>query len=196
MQKDLWLERWMPLIMAQASVPAVLELGCGSGEDSAYLVQQGIANLTCTDLSPTAVARCARAAPDALRVCHDLREPLPFADRSFDVVVASLCLHYFAWEKTETILRDIARCLTPQGVLLCRLNSTRDVHFGAVGHERVGSNYYLVEGVPKRFFDRESIERLFGQGWQIISLEELSIARYDKPKMVWEVILRQSSGEV
>lgn len=191
METDLWLARWIPLIKAQAPVPAVLELGSGPGGDSAYLVEQGIANLTCTDVSPKALARCARAAPGALMVCHDLREPLPFAERSFNVVIASLSLHYFAWHKTETILRDIAGCLAPGGILLCRLNSTRDVHYGAVGHEQVGRNYYLVNGFPKRFFDRESVDLLFGQGWERISTEELSIDRYDKPKIVWEVILRR-----
>lgn len=194
MEKDLWLARWLPLIRAQAPVPAVLELGSGPGDDSAYLVEQGITNLACTDVSPRALARCARAAPGALTVCHDLREPLPFAERSFDVVIASLCLHYFAWDKTGTILRDIARCLKPEGVLLCRLNSTRDVHYGAVGHEQVGRNYYLVDGFPKRFFDRESIDALIVEDWERISIEELSIDRYDKPKIVWEVILRKTNS--
>ncbi|MFC7514831.1 class I SAM-dependent methyltransferase [Herbaspirillum sp. GCM10030257] len=195
MQTDLWLERWIPFIRAQAPVPAVLELGSGPGGDSAYLVEQGITSLICTDVSPKALARCARAAPGALTVCHDLREPLPFAERSFNVVIASLCLHYFAWDKTGTILRDIARCLTSGGILLCRLNSTRDVHYGAVGHEQVGQNYYLVDGFPKRFFDRESVDLLFAHGWERISTEELSIARYEKPKIVWEVILRQANGK-
>ncbi|KRB73598.1 class I SAM-dependent methyltransferase [Noviherbaspirillum sp. Root189] len=194
MQTDLWLARWIPLIKAQAPIPAVLELGSGPGDDSAYLVEQDIVRLTCTDVSPRALARCARAAPGALMVCHDLREPLPFAERSFDVGIASLCLHYFAWDKTEAILRDIGRSLTPGGILLCRLNSTRDVHYGAVGHEPVGRNYYLVDGFPKRFFDRESVDLLFAHGWERISIEELSIARYDKPKIVWEVILRQTNS--
>jgi SAM-dependent methyltransferase len=196
MQKDLWLARWIPLITAQAQAPtpAVLELGSGPGDDSAYLVEKGITNLICTDVSPKSLARCARAAPGALVICHDLLEPLPFADRRFDAVIASLCLHYFAWDKTETILRDIVRCLTPRGVLLCRLNSTNDVHYGAVGHEQVGQNYYLVDGFPKRFFDRESVDLLFAQGWERISTEELSIARYDKPKIVWEVILRRTNS--
>lgn len=196
METDLWLARWIPLIKAQAPMPAVLELGSGPGGDSSYLVEQGIAKLTCTDVSPKALARCARAAPGALMVCHDLREPLPFAERSFDVVIASLCLHYFAWDKTGTILRDIARCLTPTGILLGRLNSTRDVHYGAVGHEQVGQNYYLVDGFPKRFFDRESIDLLFAQGWERISTEELTIARYDKPKIVWEVVLRHANSTI
>jgi SAM-dependent methyltransferase len=194
MQTDLWLARWLPLIRTQAPVPAVLELGSGPGGDSGYLVEQGVTNLACTDVSPKALARCARAAPGALTVCHDLREPLPFAERRFDVVIASLCLHYFAWDKTGTILRDIACCLKPGGVLLCRLNSTRDVHYGAVGHEQVGRNYYLVDGFPKRFFDRESIDALIAEDWERISIEELSIDRYDKPKIVWEVILRKTNS--
>jgi SAM-dependent methyltransferase len=192
MNDDIWLERWTRLMTSRFTNPAILELGCGSGRDTAVLVQQGFRRITATDLSPEALAECARAVPDTRLVCHDLRQPFPFADAGFDVIVASLCLHYFEWQQTVEILRGIHRCLVPGGLLLCRLNSTKDVNHGAVGHQKITHHYYEVDGSPKRFFDADDVDSLFGAEWERISIEEMTIDRYEKPKTVWEIIIRKS----
>jgi hypothetical protein len=85
------------------------------------------------------------------------------------------------------------RCtLEPAGVLLCRLNSTNDHHFGASGHPRIDDGYYMVDGAPKRFFDRAAVDRLFGDGWRRLGVEEHTIDRYDLPKSVWEIVLQRT----
>ncbi|WP_420476528.1 class I SAM-dependent methyltransferase [Noviherbaspirillum sp. ST9] len=179
--------------MAQHSPsPAILELGCGNGLDTRWLAAQGFADITATDLSAEALEECARAVPSVRAVCHDVREPLPFADERFDVVIASLCLHYFAWDKTVEIVREIRRCLAPDGLMLCRLNSTRDVHHGAVGHRKIAHHFFDVRGGCKRFFDASEVDTLFADGWQRVSTAELTIDRYEMPKKVWEVILRKA----
>ncbi len=81
--------------------------------------------------------------------------------------------------------------LRPDGILLCRLNSTNDHHFGASGHPPIAENYYLVDGEPKRFFDRVAVDRLFASGWSTLGVEEKTIDRYDHPKAVWEVVLER-----
>jgi SAM-dependent methyltransferase len=188
---DLWLDRLKELIAQQSPSPAILELGCGSGRDTRWLAQQGYTDITATELSSAALAKCARAVPSAHLVRHDLREPLPFADARFDVVIGSLCLHYFAWDKTQDIVREIRRCMKSGGLMLCRLNSIRDVHHGAVGHPEIGHHYYDVDGNPKRFFDEDEVVSLFESGWERVSLREVTIDRYEKPKTVWEVVLRK-----
>ena len=90
-----------------------------------------------------------------------------------------------------TLVERIRQLLVPSGVLICRLNSTNDHHFGASGHPRIDDGYYLVDGEPKRFFDREATTRLFAHGWHTLSLEEGVIDRYDHPKWVWEAALEK-----
>jgi len=62
----------------------------------------------------------------------------------------------------------------------------------AVGHKEIEPNFYAVAqrfGDRKRFFDKESVDRLFGAKWRRVAVEEMTIDRYDKPKVVWEVVL-------
>ncbi len=190
---DDWLERWL----AAAPKNEVLELGCGSGRDTKYLVSQGF-SVTATDIREEALEACARV-PAASCLQLDIRRPLPFADKSYPVIVASLCLHYFSWKQTISILGELKRCLKHDGRLLARFNSTNDVLFGAVGFREIEPDFYFVRGKSKRFFDYETLRKLFSSGWKVESIEEMTILRYEKPKVVWEVVAygqAESSGGV
>jgi len=108
------------------------------------------------------------------------------------VVVASLSLHYFPWPETVALAARIRDVLVEKGLLLCRLNSTNDHHFGASGHPRIEPDYYLVDGEPKRFFGRAAVAALFANGWQTLQAEERTVDRYEKPKVLWEVVLERA----
>jgi SAM-dependent methyltransferase len=186
---DPWLERWMPLVAAHAGAQPVLELGCGGGRDTATLVEAGH-RVVAVELSAQAVARARERVPAADFHCQDIRAPFPIG--SVGVVLASLSLHYFSWPETTVLVERVRQVLRPDGILLCRLNSTNDHHFGASGHPPVEENYYLVDGEPKRFFDRAAVDRLFSSGWRAISIGEKVIDRYDHPKAVWEVVIARN----
>ena len=170
----------------------ILELGCGGGRDSVVLAAAGH-KVVGVDLSAKAIANARQRAPSGEFHCQDLRAPFP-VERA-GVVIASLSLHYFPWFETEALSERIRKLLEPSGVLFCRLNSTNDHHFGAAGRPPIDDDYYLVEGGPKRFFDRPAIDHLFSSGWHRISTEERTIDRYDLPKVVWEVVLEKTVGQ-
>jgi SAM-dependent methyltransferase len=176
----------------RAGIAPVLELGCGNGDDTAILVEAGF-RVVAIDHSPRAIERARAAAPRADFHANDFRTSFPTAASEVGVIIASLSLHYFGWVETVSLVEKIRTTLRPHGTLLCRLNSTNDHNFGASGHPRIEDNYYLVEGEPKRFFDRASIEVLFASGWRMLSLQERVIARYAKPKVAWEVIVERDA---
>lgn len=189
--RDPWLKRWLPLLAERGAGAPVLELGCGAGRDTVVLAAAGLAVLG-LDASASALRRARARIPGARFLRRDLRAPLPVARGGTGAIVASLCLHYFPWRETEAVAARLRRALRPGGVLLCRLNSTRDFHHGATGHPRIGRHYFRVDGERKRFFDRADVRRLFARGWRFLSLEELVIRRYEKPKAVWEVVLERA----
>lgn len=94
----------------------VLDAGCGSGPLTEALRAKG-AVVSGFDLSPVMVdlART-RLGDDADVRVADLGAPLPYPDDKFDLVVASLSLHYVEdWASTLTELR---RVLKPHGRLI------------------------------------------------------------------------------
>lgn len=187
---DPWLDRWLMLIAERAGGQPVLELGCGGGRDSATLAAAGHA-VVGVDLSVDAVARARARVPGAQLHAQDVRAPFPVAG-GLGVILASLSLHYFEWPETVALVGRIRDHLRPGGVLLCRLNSTADVHHGATGYPRIADNFYLVDGEAKRFFDRAAIEALFVEGWDVLSCVEHVVDRYTQPKALWEVIVERT----
>jgi SAM-dependent methyltransferase len=186
---DRWLDRWANLLIERAGAAPVLELGCGSGRDSAQLAKLGLA-VVGIDLSASGIERARESVPTGQFYCQDIRAPFP-VQSEVGVVVASLCLHYFPWEETVKLVERIRVQLRTAGVALVRLNSTKDTHHGATGYPRISDNYYDVDGQFKRFFDRESIDRLFLERWFAHSVEEHVVERYEQPKALWEVVLER-----
>jgi len=167
-----WLDRWITRIATPDGV--VVDVGCGRGIDT-ELLTSCCARVVALDYTRAALS-CARdRAPRAVLMRADLRDGLPLAESSLHAVVASLSLHYFDRQTTRMISAEIARCLRPGGVLLARVNSTRDLHYGASGHPELEPHYYRVSGRPKRFFDRSDVMQLFGSELEIESLEEARV---------------------
>jgi len=187
---DPWLDRWLSLIGERTAGRPILELGCGAGRDSEVLAAAGH-RVVGVDLSSAAIAKARERVPSAEFHCQDVRAAFP-VERA-GVVLASLSLHYFPWDETVALVERIRGTLRPNGVLLCRLNSTNDHHHGASGHPAIDENFYVVDGAPKHFFDRAAVDRLFAAGWRVLSQEEGVIARYDHPKSVWEVVLEKGA---
>ena len=191
MQRDPWLSKWLPVIADRAKADAVLEIGCGTGDDTETLVSAGL-SVIAFDLSEQAVAEARARAPAATILCQSALEPFPVRGR-IGAIVASLSLHYFPWAQTKALVARMHETLRPQGILVSRLNSTEDHHYGASGHPEIEKHYYLVDGEPKRFFDRASIDALFGAGWTRLSVEHAYTTKYEKPKALWEVVVEKDA---
>jgi SAM-dependent methyltransferase len=105
-----------PTILAMAGDVGgkrVLDVGCASGVLTRLFVERG-ASVVGIDLNPRLIERARERLADRaeFRVA-DIAQPLPFEDASFDVVAASLVLHYLAsWGPP---LREFARILRPGG---------------------------------------------------------------------------------
>lgn len=167
-----------------------LDIGCGCGFDSLYLFNLGF-KVTVVDFSQEALDICQKNVPEVDLVMHDIRQTFPFKNNQFGIISANLSLHYFDEKTTHQIISDIFRCMDNDGILMICLNSTKDIHYGAAGEPEIEPNYILSRGLPKRFFDRASIDYFFGRQWSIFHQEETTTHKYGKPKERWEMMLKK-----
>jgi SAM-dependent methyltransferase len=197
---DDWLERHAAMIAAAAdrvagaaeavapasrTAPRALDLGCGSGADTAWLLGKGWKVLA-SDFSAEALELVRASCPGAETMAFDMSRGLPLAAASFGLVVADLSLHYFPWATSLTVMADIARVLAPGGLLLARLNSIRDLNYGAGEGEEIERHLYRRDGRMKRFFDADEVAALL-EGWEAIEKVEASTRKYGEEKFLWEV---------
>jgi SAM-dependent methyltransferase len=185
---DFWLDKHKDILEKWKVVP-ILDLGCGLGNDSLYLTERGY-EVICCDISEKVISNVRETIPAACAMVVDMLDGLPFEDHYFNVVIADLCLHYFKWVDTVKIVNEISRVLKDDGFLLCRVNSTMDVHYGAGQGVPIEENYYYVNGDTKRFFDKQQLEALF-KDWETKYICECQIDRYKLPKILWEFAVQK-----
>lgn len=96
---------------------SVLDAGCGPGQYSAWLLNQG-ARVTAFDLMPAFVEMTRQQTRGEAHVLQaDLGQPLTFAaDESFDLVLSSLVVHYI--QDWGAMFRELWRVLKPNGLLI------------------------------------------------------------------------------
>lgn len=98
-----------------AEYPRFLDAGCGAGPALNFLQKQGF-TVTGSDLVLYPLEEARKRAPHALLVNADLRDGLPFADNSFDVIMASEVIEHLA--DAEAFLGECKRVLSAKGCLI------------------------------------------------------------------------------
>ena len=168
----------------------IIDLGCGSGNDTLYLLEKGKEVIPC-DYSENAIENIKKNFPEIQRTeCFDMVNGLPFPNDFTDIIIADLTLHYFLEKDTIKILEEIKRVLKSKGILIFRVNSINDVLYGAGKGLEVEKHLYQTDDMGyKRFFDEKDI-KYFLNGWDISYMQEEDMTRYDKPKKLWRCLAK------
>ncbi|HIS63920.1 MAG TPA: class I SAM-dependent methyltransferase [Candidatus Avoscillospira avistercoris] len=142
----------------------VLDLGCGYGWHCKYAADHHAASVLGTDLSEKMIqtARTINAAP-SIEYRRVAMEDLDFPERSFDVVLSSLALHYV--EAFTPLVQNISKWLVPGGSFVFSVEhpvftsyGTQDWYYdenGEILHFPV-DNYY-DEGPREAIFLGETV---------------------------------------
>lgn len=125
----------------------VLEIGAGTGQDSAYFQQERFA-VVAVDLSPVMVEHCRAKGIEAhaMDFLH-----LDFPAGSFDAVFAMNCLLHVPNRDLPTVLAAIRTILRPGGLFFLGVHGGRQSAEGPVEDD---------EHVPPRFFSLRTDEQL------------------------------------
>jgi ubiquinone/menaquinone biosynthesis C-methylase UbiE len=110
------LRSWMRAELADLPNDApVLEVGCGDGSFTRNLAELS-SRVTAVDISASQIERNARAHPEIKFIQHDVAQPLPFANGTFEVIWCSEVLEHLF--DPGVALREMQRVLAPGGQLL------------------------------------------------------------------------------
>ncbi|HCJ31278.1 MAG TPA: class I SAM-dependent methyltransferase [Firmicutes bacterium] len=185
---DLWLDEYKEILESNKD-NEILDLGCGIGADTLYLIERGYNVLSC-DFSNEALKSIQDNIPNSKTLYLDMMKKFPIKDNTYSLIIADLSLHYFDNETTIHIMREIKRILNNNGILLSRVASVNDFNFGAGVGEELERNYYFEGDYTKRFFDFEDINKYFGIIGSV-EAEETQMTRnedeYLKPKILYKV---------
>lgn len=135
----------------------VLDAGCGPGAYTGWLLAQG-ARLTSLDYSP---AMLELLPAGCIKVRADLREPLPLATGTFDLILCAMVLQHLAdW---RPVLTEFRRLLADTGRLV--LSTTHPLTDWPPA-----ANYFAVtataEAWPEYGVEMPSFRRSLGRIWQ------------------------------
>jgi len=185
---DLWLDEYKEILESNKD-NEILDLGCGIGADTLYLIERGYNVLSC-DFSNEALKSIQDNIPNSKTLYLDMMKKFPIKDNTYSLIIADLSLHYFDNETTIHIMREIKRILNNNGILLSRVASVNDFNFGAGVGEELERNYYFEGDYTKRFFDFEDINKYFGIIGSV-EAEKTQMTRnedeYLKPKILYKV---------
>lgn len=189
---DLWLDEYKN-ILEDNKKNEILDLGCGIGADTLYLIERGYNVLSC-DFSNEALKSIKKNIPNSKILYLDMMKRFPIKDNTYSLIIADLSLHYFDNETTIHIMSEIKRILKNNGILLSRVASVNDFNFGSGVGEQLERNYYFEGDYTKRFFDSEDVNKYFGIIGSV-EMEETSMIRneeeYSKPKMLYKVKVKK-----
>lgn len=132
-----------------ASGARLLEVGAGTGQDSAFFQQGGLV-VVAADLSPAMVEHC-RAKGIEAHVTDFLH--LDFPAGSFDAVYAMNCLLHVPNHDLPAVLESIRAVLRPGGLFFVGVYGAGESTEGPIDDDR---------HVPPRFFSWRTDEQLLG----------------------------------
>ena len=123
-----------------------------------------------------------------IALCHDVRNPLPFADESFDACYSHMLFNMaFTTVELEFLSGEVRRVLKPGGLNVYTVRHTGDPHYRMGIHR--GEDMYEVGGFIVHFFSRERVEVL-AKCYEIISIERFEEG--ELPRKLFIVTLRKA----
>jgi SAM-dependent methyltransferase len=153
------LDRFLQLI--EAANPRILDVGCGNGKDTAYLMANGVTAVG-IDYSSRMLQEAKRHVQNGVFHLMDMRN-LEFPNNTFDGVWANGCIYHVPKLELGQVLKEVIRVLTPRGIF--------SFNAKAGTGEGLEDNPKSFAGGP-RFYAYYTIseikERLKGAGLEVI----------------------------
>lgn len=102
---------------------SVLDIGCGTGRNSHFLMREGFAVRAC---DPSSTGRGYTKMGAVIQAEDCLATSLRYHDNSFDAALCFSVFFYLSPDEVALAMKEAARVLKPGGRYLCNLRTTED----------------------------------------------------------------------
>jgi SAM-dependent methyltransferase len=159
---------------------SVLDLGCGTGRHVVHMTQMGL-YVTGLDNAPTALKLTRKWLKEeglsAGLVLSDMRNPLPFADQSFDAVLSTQVIHHARLNTVIGTAIEIARVTRIGGRILVSVPTYAAILKDSPELIEIEPNTFVPasgteRGLPHHIFSPDELRNIFPR-FQVMELMEL-----------------------
>ena len=179
-------------IFKKAGLTNILELGSGQGRDGIFFAQSDF-HLQVLDYCQSGVdciikkAKTLGLTKHITAKFHDVRNPLPFKDESFDGCFSHMlyCMA-FTTKELEYLSNELHRVLKPGGINIYTVRHTGDADYKTGVHR--GEDLYETGGFIVHFFSKKKIKQL-STGFEIVSVDSFEEGSF--PRKLFRVTLRK-----
>ncbi len=156
----------------------VLELGSGDGNTASQLVKTAD-KLVCLDIAHSSFSVLPMSELDVHKSVGDART-LPFQNGKFNSIICRHVLTHAIPGDSEAILKEIARILAPDGVVLFEVFTPKDMRWGK-GVEISPGTFLRHDKLIWRFYPEEEIVNLLDNAGLVVIKSEVHAkeVRYD-----------------
>jgi len=118
-----------------------------------------------------------------------MSEKLPFADSSYDLIFASLSIHYFDDRTTKNLISEIKRVLKKDGLFIGSVNGKES--FSAIKDTAIEleENFYLNKDKYVRLFDEDELKKYLDI-FDIQLIDKREIIRFGHKKSYYVFIAK------
>jgi 2-polyprenyl-3-methyl-5-hydroxy-6-metoxy-1,4-benzoquinol methylase len=158
-----------------AGVRRILDLGFGVGRHAILLAKAGfvVEGIDASSNGRDFAAALAAQEEVMLNLRVGDMTTLPYADGELDAILTWNVIYHGTMDVVQQTIDEIARCIKPNGHLVCSLISSRHHMFGQ-GVEIEPRTFVIPGGGerehPHHYFNKEDIDRSFG-AFEILRLE-------------------------
>ena len=175
LEEDLWIDDYKEYLSDSG---LCLDLGCGIGQYTKRFMDYGY-DVISSDISTIALNKVKEFNSNIINL--DMRETLPFEDNKFDVVFASLSIHYFSDSDTKHLMSEVKRILKKDGLFIGSVNGMQGLEVIKDTAKVIEHHYYFNNGKYVRLFDISDIRKYLSD-FVIIKIDERETIRFNHKK--------------
>jgi SAM-dependent methyltransferase len=171
----------------------VLVLGFGYGRNAVVFEENGM-DVTGIEISQTAIDLFRKIYESSLPVFHGSVLDMPFDNIKYDAIFSHAMLHLFDYDQRQLILTNSYNQLKKGGLMIFSV-ITKDYPNYGKGTELSIDRYETIPGVPKYYYDQNSIDQEFTQFGLIKKYQINEKSNSDnrhKTQKIWVVICKKS----